>query len=214
MNTICHTFPYIWTNITMQTTFVMSKFCNFIPSSALGHAWCRRLCNRASRKICTTNKKTKFTKKWHASCKPWSRTSFSNHRCFIMKFMNHTFPCTLNSEDNKVQLTRAFTDVCQLHQLRRTCDVVWDVVPDGDDEAAPPPPAPPPSSACLPSLSWCFYPTLVVHYIPLHLCSILHWGLWCIWPLSLLSQTIWALLLIPQWFPTPQNVGGDQRGCV
>ena len=46
-------------------------------------------------------------------------------------------------------LTRAFTDDCQLHQLRRPGDayVVWDAVQDGDDEASPP------SSACLPSLS-------------------------------------------------------------
>ena len=40
----------------------------------------------------------------------------------------HTVPCTLNTQDNKVQLTRAFADVCQLHQLRHSGDVVWDAV--------------------------------------------------------------------------------------
>ena len=32
-------------------------------------------------------------------------------------FDYHTVPCTLSTQDNKVQLTRAFADVCQLHQL-------------------------------------------------------------------------------------------------
>ena len=49
------------------------------------------------------------------------------------KLSLHTVPCTLNTQDNKVQLTRAFADVCQLHQLRRPCDVVADVVRDHDD---------------------------------------------------------------------------------
>ena len=35
-------------------------------------------------------------------------------------------------------LTRAFADDCQLHQLRRPGDVVWDAVRDGDDEAQRP----------------------------------------------------------------------------
>ena len=39
----------------------------------------------------------------------------------------------------KNQLTRAFADGCQLHQLRRPSDVVWDAVRDGDDEAPPRP---------------------------------------------------------------------------
>ena len=108
----------------------------------------------------------------------------------------------------KNQLTRAFADSCQLHQLRHPGDVVLDAARNGDDEA-------PSSSSCLPSLScwWCC-PIPVVNYTFLHLCWGLGWGLWCIWPLSLLSQTIWALLSIPQCSPTPRNVGGDQRGCV
>ena len=32
----------------------------------------------------------------------------------------NTVPCTLNTRDNRVQLTRAFVNVCQLHHLRRT----------------------------------------------------------------------------------------------
>ena len=36
-------------------------------------------------------------------------------------------------------LTRAFADDCQLHQLRRPGDVVWDAVRDGDDETPHPP---------------------------------------------------------------------------
>ena len=43
----------------------------------------------------------------------------------------------------KNQLTRAFADGCQLHQLRRPSDVVWDAVQDGDDEDPPPPPPTP-----------------------------------------------------------------------
>ena len=42
-----------------------------------------------------------------------------------------------NTQDDKVQLTSAFPDVCQLHQVRRPGDVVWDVVQDGDDEPPP-----------------------------------------------------------------------------
>ena len=34
-------------------------------------------------------------------------------------------------------LTRAFADDCQLHQLRRPGDVVWDAVRDGDDASVP-----------------------------------------------------------------------------
>ena len=57
------------------------------------------------------------------------------------------FFCTLNTQDNKKnQLTRAFADGCQLHQLRRPSDVVWDAVRDGDDEV---PPLPPPRLVCL-----------------------------------------------------------------
>ena len=37
----------------------------------------------------------------------------------------------------KNQLTKAFADSCQLHQLRRPDDVVWDAVRDGVDEAPP-----------------------------------------------------------------------------
>ena len=111
-----------------------------------------------------------------------------------------TVPCTLNTQDNKIQLTRAFADGCQLHQLIRPsdpvmlfgtlCEMVMTRIP-------------PSSSACLPSLSswWCC-PIPVVNYSSLHLCWGLGWGLWCVWPLSLLSQTIWALLSIPQCVPT------------
>ena len=38
--------------------------------------------------------------------------------------MAYTVPGTLNTQDNKVQLTRAFADLCQLHQLRRPGDVI------------------------------------------------------------------------------------------
>ena len=144
----------------------------------------------------------------------------SNQFCFVtmMKTKNddddnnsnnddHTVPCTRNTQDSKVQHTRAFVDVCQLHQLRRPSEFAGDIVREGDDQG-------PPSSACLSSLSswWC--PILVVNCTSLHLHRCLGWGLWSIWPLSLLSQTIWALLLLLQCFPTPRNVEGDQRGCV
>ena len=52
-------------------------------------------------------------------------------RCFI------TVLCTLNTQDNKNQLTRTFADGCQLHQLRHPNDVVWDAVRDGEYEAPP-----------------------------------------------------------------------------
>ena len=41
-------------------------------------------------------------------------------RCrLIYPGLEITVPCTLNTQDNKVQLTRAFAYVCQLHQVRR-----------------------------------------------------------------------------------------------
>ena len=38
---------------------------------------------------------------------------------------------TLNADDNEVQLTRAFANVCHLHQLRRPSDVFRGIVRDG-----------------------------------------------------------------------------------
>ena len=38
-----------------------------------------------------------------------------------------TVPCTLNTQDKKVQHTKAFADICPLHQLRRRSHVVGDV---------------------------------------------------------------------------------------
>ena len=46
----------------------------------------------------------------------------------ISQFLVH-----LNTQDNKIQLTRAF---CQLHQLRRPGDVVGDIVRNSDDEVS------------------------------------------------------------------------------
>ena len=33
---------------------------------------------------------------------------------------NHTVPCTLNTQGSKVQLTKAFAQVCQLHPMARS----------------------------------------------------------------------------------------------
>ena len=110
-------------------------------------------------------------------------------------FWNVTVLCTLITQDNKNQLTRAFADGCayQLHQLRHPGDVVWDAVRDSDDEAPPLP--------LLRLSAFTFFLMMLsyimgVNYTFLHLCWGLGWWLWCIWPLSLLSQTIWTLLSV------------------
>ena len=65
-------------------------------------------------------------------------------------FISHsTVVCILNTQHNKNQLTRAFADGCQLHQLRHPGDVVWDTVRDGDDEAPRLPSPPHPRPVCL-----------------------------------------------------------------
>ena len=90
----------------------------------------------------------------------------------------HTVPYTLITQDNKVQLTKAFTSICQLPQLRRPSDAAGDIVWDCDDEDRPPPPPSPATLACLPSLfSWCC-PILVVNCTFLHLWGGFGWGLW------------------------------------
>ena len=61
-------------------------------------------------------------------CSIYTRYSLS-HRLFIQ-----SVPCTLNTQDKEVQLTRDFVNICQLHQLIRAGDVVLDVVQDGGDK--------------------------------------------------------------------------------
>ena len=51
-------------------------------------------------------------------------------------------PYTFNTQDRKVQLIKAFINICQLPQLRCPIDVVGDVVRDGDNKDPPPPPPP------------------------------------------------------------------------
>ena len=134
----------------------------------------------------------------------WLSTLISLSFISVISGIDCTVPCTLNTKDNKVQLTRAFADVCQLHQLRHPGDVVGDVVRDGDDEALP----------LLGLSAFTFLLMMLSHtggklYLPSSLLSI---------GLRALRYTryalTYALSLVPQCFPTLQNVGGDQRGCV
>ena len=121
----------------------------------------------------------------------------------------NTVLCTLNTQDNIKSTHKSFRRRLSASSVKTSrwcclgrCAGRW--------WRGPPPPRP----VCLHLSSWWCCPIPVVNYTFLHLCWGLGWGLWCIWPLSLLSQTIWALLSIPPCYPTPRNVGGDPRGCV
>ena len=46
---------------------------------------------------------------------------------------NHTVPYTLNTQDDNVQITRVFADVCHLHQLRRPQQHHQDILTDEAD---------------------------------------------------------------------------------
>ena len=70
--------------------------------------------------------------KWTVKCEKVVSIDSMYVQRFHM-YVHHAVPCTLNTQDNKVQLTSAFADVYQFHRSRRPGDVVWDVVRDGDD---------------------------------------------------------------------------------